>query len=122
MNVGMNNINGYNPGGFAAGGGESVLAANKSLSSGGVLALLERILEKENNKVNNTFQNAENAETANQQFGGNGANGAGGSKQGNMEMLEAQQAIGELNTFNTAATNMLQSVNDSQKAVAQNTK
>ncbi|RAS21535.1 hypothetical protein [Paraburkholderia bryophila] len=113
---------GAGAGNFAAGQANSALAGNQSLSTGGLLGLLERILEKENNKVNNTLQSAENADSAMQQFGGQQTNAAQGSNQGNVEMLRAQQAVGELSTFNSAATNMMNSVNDSQKAVAQNTR
>jgi hypothetical protein len=109
---------GAGAGNFAAGQANSALAGNQSLSTGGLLGLLERILEKENNKV----QSAENADSAMQQFGGQQTNAAQGSNQGNVEMLRAQQAVGELSTFNSAATNMMNSVNDSQKAVAQNTR
>ncbi|WGS51080.1 hypothetical protein LFL96_06140 [Paraburkholderia sp. D15] len=106
---------------YGAGGGNSSISPSGSLSTGGLLGLLEKILAKENNKVNGTLQQAENADGL-QQGGGNAMDGTGGNNQGNVEMLRAQQAVGELSTFNTAATNMLQTVNDSQKSVAQNTK
>ncbi|WCM20966.1 hypothetical protein NDK50_05740 [Paraburkholderia bryophila] len=113
---------GAGAGNFAAGQANSALAGNQSLSTGGLLGLLERILEKENNKVNNTLQSAENADSAMQQNGGHPIGAEQGNNQGNVEMLRAQQAVGELSTFNSAATNMMNSVNDSQKAVAQNTR
>ncbi|PQV44278.1 hypothetical protein [Paraburkholderia sp. BL21I4N1] len=122
MTMNMDAINRGIAGPFAPGFSSSALAGNQSLSTGGLLGLLERILEKENNKVNNTLQNAQNADGAQQQLGGQMANAAQGSNQGNIEMLEAQQAVGELSTFNSTATNMMNSVNDSQKAVAQNTR
>ncbi|MFM0648984.1 hypothetical protein PQR14_32085 [Paraburkholderia bryophila] len=114
------NLNGINN--FLPGAPSSALSENHSLSTGGLLGLLEKILAKENDKVNGTLQEAENADGLQQGIGANGADGAQGNNQGNVEMLRAQQAVGELSTFNSAATNMMNSVNDSQKAVAQNTR
>lgn len=110
----LNGINNYLPG-----APRSALSENHSLSTGSLLGLLEQILAKENEKVEGVVQRAHNADGLQQDIG---ANGAQGNNQGNIEMLDAQQAVGELSTFNSAATNMMNSVNDSQKAVAQNTR
>lgn len=106
---------------YGRGGADSALSPSGGISTGGILDLLVKILEKENDKVNGTLQQAENAGGL-QQGGAGDIDGTGGHSQNNIEMLKAQQAMTEMNTVNTAATNMIQSVGDAQKSVAQNTK
>jgi hypothetical protein len=115
----MNNVNTtMSPNQFGnLGGGGSMVDGTGGLSSGAVVEALAKILEKQNQTLSNTLQQAE---------GGGGGGGAGGVQgggdagnvQANTTMLKAQQQAGVVNTTQSIATSVIQGLTDAQKETA----
>jgi hypothetical protein len=125
----MNQVNTtMSPNQFGAGlaGGGSMVNSAGGLSSASVVEALAKILEKQNQTLSNTLQQAE--------AGGGGAGGGGaaaaggaggaggaGDTQANTTMLKAQQQAGVVNTTQSIATSVIQGLTDAQKETARAT-
>jgi hypothetical protein len=112
----MNNINTtMSPNQFGnLGGGGSMVDGTGGLSSGAVVEALAKILEKQNQQLSNTLQQAEGGGDA----GGAGGAGGTGNVQANTTMLKAQQQAGVVNTTQSIATSVIQGLTDAQKETA----
>ncbi|WP_211615960.1 hypothetical protein [Paraburkholderia haematera] len=89
-------------GGAGGGGGDSVVGDGGGISAQKVVEVLAKILSKQNQDFDNKLQKAE----------------AAPNKQQNVEMLKVQQAMGAVNTTQSAATSMVQGLTDAQKETA----
>ena len=84
------------------GGGTSVVGDTGGVSAQKVVEVLAKILEKQNKDFDNKLKQAEVAD----------------DKQQNVAMLKVQQAMGSVNTTQSAATACIQGLTDAQKETA----
>lgn len=93
--------------GFSGGsGGGSVVGDTGGVSAQKVVEVLAKILEKQNKDFDNKLKQAEGAD----------------DKQQNVAMLKVQQAMGSVNTTQSAATSCVQGLTDAQKETARASK
>ncbi|CAN7764889.1 hypothetical protein LJR034_007370 [Caballeronia sp. LjRoot34] len=98
-----------NSGGSSAGGGSggsSVVGDTGGISAQKVVEVLAKILEKQNKDFDNKLKQAEVAD----------------DKQQNVAMLKVQQAMGSVNTTQSAASSCIQGLTDAQKETARASK
>lgn len=95
----------------ALGGGGSILDANGDVSTAKLLEVLERVLKNKNDKFSQAVQKADNT-----------SNTQGAANQGNGAMLEAQQALNDVNTTTQTMTSMISGIGEALKDVARNSK
>ncbi|MFM0335926.1 hypothetical protein [Paraburkholderia fungorum] len=93
-NLGSNDLTG--------GGGGSVVGNTGGVSAQKVVEVLAKILEKQNKDFDNKLQQAEGTD----------------DKQQNVAMMKVQQAMGSVNTTQSAATACVQGLTDAQKETA----
>ncbi len=93
-----------NPGGsgITGGGSGSVVGNTGGMSAQKVVEVLAKILEKQNKDFDNKLHQAEVAD----------------DKQQNVAMVKVQQAMGAVNTTQSAATACVQGLTDAQKETA----
>ncbi|OXC76944.1 hypothetical protein [Caballeronia sordidicola] len=83
-------------------GGDSVVGSGGGVSAQKVVEVLAKILTKQNKDFDTKLKAAEAAD----------------NKQQNVEMLKVQQAMGAVNTTQSAATACIQGLTDAQKETA----